>query len=186
MGEAVANVGSGVVLDFPKRKGTARGAQREDRADAVLTAAIHTSKREADCLLASVAAGQTEFLIVSVDGQLSLRAHVAFEPDVRARLTVHGRMTIDWVKSSISSGGNEVQLSRTELRLMEALVAAEGRFVTRDELIAHAWPNDGHSPGCRENALTVYVCGLRKRLAAIGLANVLETVRRAGYRLEAR
>ena len=38
-------------------------------------------------------------------------------------------------------------------------------------------------PSERENALAVYVCTLRKRLAAIGLGQALQTVRGVGYRL---
>ena len=52
------------------------------------------------------------------------------------------------------------------------------------ELDARAWPKRKLPAAERENALGVYIHSLRKRLAAIGLRNALQTVRRVGYRLE--
>ena len=78
---------------------------------------------------------------------------------------------------------NRVRLSRTELRLLEALLRGDGATVTRLQLIERVSAGSSLRRSERENALTVYVCMLRKRLSAIGLRNALHTVRRPGYRL---
>jgi DNA-binding winged helix-turn-helix (wHTH) protein len=69
------------------------------------------------------------------------------------------------------------------LRLLAALFDGAGKPVSRKELIARVWPSDDMPATERENALAVYVCSLRKRLAAIGAASALVTVRGHGYRL---
>jgi len=56
--------------------------------------------------------------------------------------------------------------------------------VPRATLISRAWPKRKPVAAERENALGVYIHSLRKRLAAIGLANALQTVRTVGYRLD--
>jgi DNA-binding response OmpR family regulator len=45
------------------------------------------------------------------------------------------------------------------------------------------WPGSAMAAPDRLNALTVYVCSLRKRLLAIGAGSALVTVRGVGYRL---
>ena len=91
-----------------------------------------------------------------------------------------GTLAVDWRESAIEYRGARVSLLRVELQLLGALLEANGGVVSRASLIQAAWPRaDTQS---RENSLAVYVCGLRKRLAAIGLPGALETVRREGYR----
>jgi DNA-binding response OmpR family regulator len=55
--------------------------------------------------------------------------------------------------------------------------------VTRAQLIERVWAGSNLRRSERENALTVYICTLRKRLSSVGLGGALHTVRRMGYRL---
>jgi DNA-binding response OmpR family regulator len=72
-------------------------------------------------------------------------------------------------------------LSRTELRLLAALLEGEGQVMSRADLIRRVWPGDELELADRENALGVYVCSLRKRLSMIGVGSALVTVRYVGY-----
>jgi len=69
------------------------------------------------------------------------------------------------------------------LRLLSGLLENNGQAVRRETLIERAWPRRRPGGSETENVLAVYICTLRKRLAAIGLANALHTIRGVGYRI---
>jgi DNA-binding response OmpR family regulator len=166
-----------------------RGLPSERRADdlpelqtvvlrAVVPAAVSARLSEA------LAGDDAEYLIVSLDGSVTFRARLAMEPAPGdSRWPGNAKMSVDWSAGTVANRDNRVALSRTELRLLNALIAAQGEPVSRADLIARAWPRDAIPGLDRENALAVYICGLRKRLAMVGLATGLETVRGVGYRL---
>ena len=126
--------------------------------------------------------GDDEYILTSTAGTLSLHVRLSL-PGARARLG--GRRTnpvrVDWPRATVIRGPNRVALSPTELRLLVALLEANGRPVPRATLIARVWSSQTTAE--RENALAVYVCALRKHLTAIGLGDALTTVRGIGYRL---
>ncbi|AHL75510.1 LuxR family transcriptional regulator [Stutzerimonas stutzeri] len=73
--------------------------------------------------------------------------------------------------------GASVRLGSRAFDILESLLAAPNRLVTKEELIDAAWPNTV----VEENNLQVQISTLRK---ALGLdRNLLETVPRRGYRL---
>ncbi len=55
--------------------------------------------------------------------------------------------------------------------------------MTRSQLIERVCAGSSLRRSERENALTVYICTLRKRLRGIGLGGTFHNVRRMGYRL---
>jgi DNA-binding response OmpR family regulator len=134
-------------------------------------------------LLTELANGKTEFRLSAADGSLMLRLRVAVSTAHAAEEHIKGSLFIDWSRSTVSNETNRVRLSRTELRLLEALLRAGGATVTRSQLIERVWAGSALRKSERENALTVYICTLRKRLSGIGLSGTLHTVRRMGYRL---
>lgn len=145
---------------------------------AVVTAAVGARLTDA------LAADDAEYMIVSLDGNLAFRARLAMDAAPgSSRSPGNAKMSVDWSAGTVANRDNRVALSRTELRLLNALIAAQGEPVSRADLIARAWPRDANPALDRENALAVYICGLRKRLAMVGLATGLETVRGVGYRL---
>ena len=95
-----------------------------------------------------------------------LRLRLAVSTTNAAEEHITGRLFIDWSRSTVSNESNRVRLSRTELRLLEALLRADGATVTRLQLIERVWTGSSLRRSERENALTVYICTLRKRLNA--------------------
>jgi DNA-binding winged helix-turn-helix (wHTH) protein len=77
----------------------------------------------------------------------------------------------------LSWRGGRVALPDTEAAMMRLLAEDPGRVVTRDQLMASAWPEGGR----QAHSLDSRVFTLRKRLGRIGL--VLDTVRNHGFRL---
>jgi len=73
----------------------------------------------------------------------------------------------------------EVDLTPTEFRLLETLLAAGGRVVDRAELMASAW---GQADYGGSRTVDVHVAQLRAKL---GAGSPIETVRGVGYRVSA-
>ncbi len=92
----------------------------------------------------------------------------------------HG-LRLDPLRLQVSWAGSTVSLTRNEALLLEALSAAAGRVVSRQRLLALLWDE---SEFVDDNTLTVNVTRLRRRLASLGLAGAIDTVRGEGYRLD--
>lgn len=92
-------------------------------------------------------------------------------------LTCRG-MRLNVLRSSIFYNGEEHVLSHNEMTILHCLVKNRGRIVSRDELMDYLWDN---SEFVDDNTLTVNINRLRKRLAGIGMGDVIETRRRQGY-----
>jgi DNA-binding response OmpR family regulator len=99
-------------------------------------------------------------------------------PDVRY---VCGELEVDVARHSVRVDGQVVALSILELRLVTALLAADGRILTRDQLLDAI-----HGVGEAEvtdRAIDVYVKRLREKLGDDPIApRFVATVRGAGYR----
>ncbi|HSO28355.1 MAG TPA: response regulator transcription factor [Candidatus Sulfomarinibacteraceae bacterium] len=98
--------------------------------------------------------------------------------DVRYRL---GDLEVDVARHAVRAGGREVALSVLELRLLVALLAADGRILSRDQLL-DAIHGVGEAD-VADRAIDVYVKRLREKLGDDpGSPRYVATVRGAGYR----
>lgn len=156
-------------------------ASAAPRGPSTLLAELRMSVGASQRLKRSLSDGTGQFILVSVDGEVSLRVGVTITAEDDRPCVAPAGLTVDWANGTISAGAKPVPLSRTELRILGALMERTGRPVLRSELIARAWPGEGRRTSDRDGALAVYVHSLRKRLASIGAACALRTVRGAGY-----
>ena len=85
---------------------------------------------------------------------------------------------LDLNAGTLSYGSELVQLSKNELRILQALMEKHGSVVTRDELMLRLWQTDSFVD---ENTLTVNVTRLRRRLEGIGLGELIKTRKGLGY-----
>ncbi|MFQ5590901.1 MAG: response regulator [Phycisphaerae bacterium] len=88
-----------------------------------------------------------------------------------------GPVRVDTERYEVTVDGVEVALTMTEFRLLSALVAAQGRLRSRDELIDRAL---GPDVAVTDRTVDVHIASLRKKLGQA--APCLQTVRGAGYR----
>lgn len=93
---------------------------------------------------------------------------------------VYRGMKLNLLRSSIQYGEEELVLSHNEMTILHCLLKNRGRIVSRDELMDYLWDL---SDFVDDNTLTVNINRLRKRLASIGLEQVIETRRKQGYLL---
>jgi DNA-binding response OmpR family regulator len=98
--------------------------------------------------------------------------------DVRYRT---GDLEVDLARHAVRVAGREVVLSVLELRLLAALLAADGRILSRDQLL-DAIHGVGEAD-VTDRAIDVYVKRLREKLGDDPAApRFVATVRGAGYR----
>lgn len=148
-----------------------------------LSARISASAAALEQLL-SVSGSQSDFVLASRDGSTRLRINLAVSSAPDEEMALGGGVVLDWAHATISRGNNRATLTQMELLLLLALLECAPDAASRDHLIKRLWPQDSADSPNRNDALPVWVLGLRRRLAAIGLPDAIRTVRGKGYCLE--
>jgi len=82
---------------------------------------------------------------------------------------------------TLSSNGSRVPLTALEFRLMWFLAEAEGRLVTRAQILESVW-ND--TSGVPTRVVDVHIAALRKKLTRVHAPLEIASVRGIGYRLD--
>lgn len=108
------------------------------------------------------------------------RAYGLYAQTQGERMLHSGALTLFPERYTIQFAGESMELTQKEAILMEALLLKEGRVVTREKLLDLMW-EDQHF--IDDNTLNVYITRVRKKLKDLGVGDVVETVRGAGYRL---
>ena len=78
-------------------------------------------------------------------------------------------------------GNSSISLTKNEFRILLLLMKHKGTVVSREKLMEALWQNDSFVD---ENALTVNVGRLRKKLDAAGLKDFIETKFGVGYLID--
>lgn len=89
-----------------------------------------------------------------------------------------GPITISPLQAKVYKNGEELMLTAMEYRLLLTLAQAEGKVLTRNQLLESLWDVGGDY--VNDNTLTVYIKRLREKL---GEEELIHTVRGMGYRL---
>ncbi len=115
-------------------------------------------------------------------GELAARLRAVHRRGDIARPAVlrRGALILDPAGHQVCWYDQPVECSPREFELLEYLLRRGGDVVRRTEILDHVWDYayDGTS-----NVVDVYVGYLRSRLADVGCARAIETVRGVGYRL---
>jgi len=93
----------------------------------------------------------------------------------------HNDLTLDPARHEVAIAGRPVQLTHVEFRLLETLLAADGRVLTRDQLLDAVWGADQSE--VLDRTIDVHIRRLRDKLGDDPDApRWVATVRGAGYR----
>ncbi|GMB72095.1 response regulator transcription factor [Lacticaseibacillus rhamnosus] len=92
----------------------------------------------------------------------------------------HGEFTLVPTDNQLRSPTQAIDLTPTETKLLSLLFGADGEVVTREAMIEKLWEGDEFID---RNALAVNMNRLRKKVAPVGLNQLIETVKGKGYRL---
>ncbi len=110
----------------------------------------------------------------------SEEAEASAAPQPPARWLQAGGVRLDPEGFQVLVDDQEISLTATEFRLLEALISGRGRTQTRAALLAEVW---GYAEDVESRTVDTHVRRLRKKLGPE--ADRLETVIGIGYRLRA-
>jgi DNA-binding response OmpR family regulator len=150
--------------------------QEQPETKVLMLTAAHT----VDDLVEGLALGADDYLgkpfrfaeLVARVQALARRAGAA-----RPAVLTHGDLELDPAARRAQRGGRELALSRKELGVLEALLAAGGAVVSAEELLERVWDENADP---FTNSVRMTVMTLRRKL---GEPALVQTVPGAGYRV---
>lgn len=89
-------------------------------------------------------------------------------------------MRLSLTAGTLSFGGREADLTKTELKLMYYLFTHAGEIVPRLDLVEYLWDSQIHID---DNTLSVNMMRIREKLCALGAGNLIQTKRGMGYKI---
>lgn len=92
-----------------------------------------------------------------------------------------GNVVLDQARQMVSVDGRAVRITRREFDVLETLMLRRGMLLTKDHFMSRLY---GAEDGPDQRILDVFVCKLRRKLAAAGAAEIVRTVWGRGYVLE--
>lgn len=93
-----------------------------------------------------------------------------------------GDLTINLVSREVKRGNRKITLTGREFRLLEHLMRAPGKTLTRPQIIERVWQYH-FDPGT--NLVDVYIQRLRRKLDDSESVKLIHTIRGAGYSISA-
>ena len=109
------------------------------------------------------------------------RSGAGDRPDAQPLLT-HGGLEVDRDRHTVSVDGQPVALTAVELRLLVTLLEADGRVLSRDQLLDAVYGLEAAE--VLDRTIDVHIGRLRDKLAdPPGAPRFIATVRGAGYRI---
>lgn len=82
--------------------------------------------------------------------------------------------------NTVSFQSSQMELSKNEAKILRLLMEKKGTIVSRDNLMEYLWKTDFYVD---ENALSVNVNRLRKKLESIGIVDFIQTKKGLGYKI---
>jgi two-component system phosphate regulon response regulator PhoB len=163
---------------------------KDEPGTASIPVLVLTAKREQEDRIAGFEMGADDYLTKPFSPrELVLRVQAILRRVTEAGLTPGGRvlragpLRMDVGAHQASLNGEELDLTPTEFRLLQALMERRGRTQSRQQLLEHAWDVESHvSERIQTRTVDMHVRRLRGKLGEVG--EWIETVRGFGYRLK--
>lgn len=102
----------------------------------------------------------------------------AYDYGATAPVLEHRGAVLNTGDNALTYGGQRVELTKNEYRILLTLMQNKGRIVSREKLMEALWQTDAFVD---ENTLTVNVGRLRRKLDAAGLPDFIATKFGVGY-----
>ena len=96
----------------------------------------------------------------------------------KSNILYYKDLKINTSKGVIKKEDKEIILTKNEMIIFCNLVSHKNKIVTRDELMTELWDNDEF---INDNALTVNISRLRKKLKEVGYDKIIDTRKGQGY-----
>ena len=115
--------------------------------------------------------------VLTVKVQAMLRR--AYDFTGQSSVLEHKGALLNLTEATLVFGGEKLELTKNELKILQVLMENKGKVVSRDALMVKLWESDSYVD---ENTLSVNVNRLRKKLDSVGLTEFIVTKKGAGYR----
>lgn len=92
-----------------------------------------------------------------------------------------GNLSLNLSAAKLESDAFSLDLTRTELLILQALFQAKGQIAKRADIIGHCWQSEQFID---DNTLAVNIARLRKKLQSVGLTALIQTKKGMGYYLQ--
>jgi two-component system phosphate regulon response regulator PhoB/two-component system alkaline phosphatase synthesis response regulator PhoP len=92
---------------------------------------------------------------------------------------VVGPLVIDLEKFEVAAGGERIDLTATEFKILRLLASRKGRVFSRDQILDHLW---GNEKAVIDRTVDVHIRNLREKLGEA--ASLIKNIRGVGYKLE--
>jgi DNA-binding response OmpR family regulator len=102
-------------------------------------------------------------------------------PEMPSNRLRAGPIDMDLDRWTVSVGAQQVELTKKEFRLLQVLLEAKGRALTRDFLLQKAWAH-ATIHGLDTRTVDVHIGRLRRKLGSAG--QFIITVRNVGFRFD--
>lgn len=87
---------------------------------------------------------------------------------------------LDPIAGTLMANEKEIELTKTEMKIMYYLLNHTGDIIPRVELVEYLWDNEIHID---DNTLSVNIMRIREKLRELGLDNFIQTKRGMGYKI---
>jgi DNA-binding response OmpR family regulator len=158
--------------------------RRLDASDANVPVILVTSLEDELDQLVGYRLGAIDYVVKPVSPKLLAAKVKSFSnrisPPATARTTC-GPLVLEHDARRALVDGVEVPLTRIELGLLTALAEHPGWIYSRDHLLLDVWGIDAERIETR--LVDQHIANLRRKLAAAGVDDLVQTVRGLGYRL---
>ena len=117
-----------------------------------------------------------DLAVLAAKVQAVLRRTYAFGQS--GSLLEHNGVVLNPGKGTISANGQQGDLTRNELKILQILFENQGKVVSRDAIMTRLWESDSFVD---DNTLTVNVTRIRKKLENLGVQEFIITKKGLGY-----
>ncbi len=163
---------------------------KAEPATANLPVLVLTAKRDQEDRIEGLELGADDYLTKPFSPrELVLRAHAILRRVQDASLASGGRVLragpirLDAEANQATLDGDEINLTPTEFRLLQALMERRGRTQSRKQLLEKAWDVESAVSGrIQTRTVDMHVRRLRTKLGEVG--DWVQTIRGFGYRLK--
>ncbi|NML47205.1 response regulator transcription factor [Ramlibacter sp. G-1-2-2] len=170
-----------VDLGLPKVNGLTI-VQRLRKDGSAMPILILTARSSWQDKVTGLEAGADDYLVKPFEyPELAARVKALLRRSLKAvtDTLVLGPLAIEFGSQAVKLGGEPLELTAFEYRLLEYLVRERARIVTKQELSDYLYP---HGEDRDSNVLEVLIGRLRRKLDPEGELAPIETVRGRGYR----
>lgn len=96
----------------------------------------------------------------------------------QTHLLEHNSAILNMSDSTLTFNGKKLELTKNDYKILHILLENKGKIVSRDLMMTRLWETDDFID---DNTLTVNINRLRKKLAELGLIDMIKTKKGMGY-----